>query len=150
VVAAERPRERLAAGRQSAAGGRFTRVGDTGPAVRDDDDLERTAGGIAVAVQRERFISLSCGVDRLRVEFTSTKSSRCIARHGAPQAAKGGESMSFKDLLHYLRARFAVEEGQTMAEYGVVLAVIAVAVVVALGLLSTSISGAFDAVRSKL
>ncbi len=42
--------------------------------------------------------------------------------------------MSFKDLVHYLRARFAVEEGQTMAEYGVVLAVIAVAVVVALGL----------------
>ncbi len=49
-----------------------------------------------------------------------------------------------------LRARFAVEEGQTMAEYGVVLAVIAVAVVVALGLLSTSISAAFDAVRSSL
>jgi Flp pilus assembly pilin Flp len=58
--------------------------------------------------------------------------------------------MSFKDLVHYLRARFAVEVGQTMAEYGVVLAVIAVAVVVALGLLSTSISGAFDAVRSSL
>ena len=58
--------------------------------------------------------------------------------------------MSFKDLVHYLRARFAVEEGQTMAEYGVVLAVIAVAVVVALGLLSTSISAAFDAVRTKL
>jgi len=64
--------------------------------------------------------------------------------------AKGGESMSLKDLVHYLRARFAVEEGQTMAEYGVVLAVIAVAVVVALGLLSTSISSAFDSVRSTL
>jgi Flp pilus assembly pilin Flp len=37
-----------------------------------------------------------------------------------------------------------------MAEYGVVLAVIAVAVVVALGLLSTSISNAFDSVRSSL
>jgi pilus assembly protein Flp/PilA len=58
--------------------------------------------------------------------------------------------MSFKDLVLYLRARFAVEEGQTMAEYGVVLAVIAVAVVVALGLLSTSISNAFDSVRSNL
>ena len=43
--------------------------------------------------------------------------------------------MSFKDLVHYLRARYAVEEGQTMAEYGVVLAVIAIGVVVALGLL---------------
>ena len=58
--------------------------------------------------------------------------------------------LSFTDLIHYLRARFQVEEGQTMAEYGVVLAVIAVAVVVALGLLSTSISAAFDSVRSKL
>ena len=67
-----------------------------------------------------------------------------------PDMTKGGESMSFKDLVHYLRARFAVEEGQTMAEYGVVLAVIAVAVVVALGLLSTSISNAFDSVRSSL
>jgi len=73
-----------------------------------------------------------------------------FVRHGGPEMAKGGESMSFTDLVDYLRARFAVEEGQTMAEYGVVLAVIAVAVVVALGLLSTSISAAFDSVRSSL
>ncbi|HYY04728.1 MAG TPA: hypothetical protein VE736_12645 [Gaiellaceae bacterium] len=32
--------------------------------------------------------------------------------------------MTFSDYLAYFRARFAVEEGQTMAEYGVVLAVI--------------------------
>ena len=88
--------------------------------------------------------------DRLRVDSPSTTNLLCIARQRAPEMAKGGESMSFKDLVHYLRARFAVEEGQTMAEYGVVLAVIAVAVVVALGLLSTSISAAFDSVRSKL
>jgi Flp pilus assembly pilin Flp len=58
--------------------------------------------------------------------------------------------MSFKDLVLYLRARYAVEEGQTMAEYGVVLAVIAIGVVVALGLLSTAISGAIGHVISKL
>jgi len=58
--------------------------------------------------------------------------------------------MSFKDLVLYLRARYAVEEGQTMAEYGVVLAVIAIGVVVALGLLSTAISGAIGDVVSKL
>jgi Flp pilus assembly pilin Flp len=56
----------------------------------------------------------------------------------------------FKDVMRYLRARYAVEEGQTMAEYGVVLAVIAIGVVVALGLLSTSISGAIDSVVSNL
>jgi Flp pilus assembly pilin Flp len=58
--------------------------------------------------------------------------------------------VTFTDLVTYFRARLSVEEGQTMAEYGVVLAVIAIGVVVALGLLSTSISGALDSVRSSL
>ncbi len=58
--------------------------------------------------------------------------------------------MSFKDLVHYVRARYAGEEGQTMAEYGVVLAVIAIGVVVALTALAGGISGAIDNVVSKL
>jgi Flp pilus assembly pilin Flp len=58
--------------------------------------------------------------------------------------------MSFKDLVHYLRARSAGEEGQTMAEYGVVLAVIAVGVVLALTALSGGISGAINSVVSNL
>ncbi len=58
--------------------------------------------------------------------------------------------MTFTDLVHYVRARFGVEKGQTMAEYGVVLAVLALGVVVALGLLSGAISGAIDKVRGIL
>ena len=58
--------------------------------------------------------------------------------------------MTFTDLISYLRARFGVEEGQTMAEYGVVLAVIALGVVVALGLLSGAISTAISSVINKL
>jgi Flp pilus assembly pilin Flp len=58
--------------------------------------------------------------------------------------------MSFKDLVVYLRARYAVEEGQTMAEYGVVLAVIAVGVVIALTALSGGIRGAITNVVSNL
>lgn len=42
------------------------------------------------------------------------------------------------------------ERGQTMAEYGVVLAVITLVVVVALGLLSTEISNAIGKVTAKL
>ncbi len=42
------------------------------------------------------------------------------------------------------------EEGQTMAEYGVVLAVITVVVIVALGLLSDAIGAALDEVRAAL
>jgi Flp pilus assembly pilin Flp len=58
--------------------------------------------------------------------------------------------MKFTELMAYLRARFEVEEGQTMAEYGVVLAVIALGVVVALGVLSGAISGALDRVQGFL
>ena len=58
--------------------------------------------------------------------------------------------MSFQDLVLYLRARYGSEEGQTMAEYGVVLAVIALGVVVALGVLSGAISGAINRVQNFL
>jgi Flp pilus assembly pilin Flp len=58
--------------------------------------------------------------------------------------------MSLKDLVHYVRARYAGEEGQTMAEYGVVLAVIAIGVVVALTALAGGISGAVGSVTGYL
>ena len=54
--------------------------------------------------------------------------------------------MTFKDLVLYLRARYAGEEGQTMAEYGVVLAVITIAVFGALALLSGNIVNAITRV----
>ena len=58
--------------------------------------------------------------------------------------------MTSTEMIQYFRARFSVEEGQTMAEYGVVLAVITVAVIVALGALSGAIAGALDTVRGSL
>ena len=58
--------------------------------------------------------------------------------------------MTFTDLVTYFRARLAVEEGQTMAEYGVVLAVIAAIVVAALVALQGGITGAIDRVTSFL
>ena len=42
------------------------------------------------------------------------------------------------------------EEGQTMAEYGVVLAVITLGVILVLGFLSGAIEGAFQRVTDKL
>jgi Flp pilus assembly pilin Flp len=54
------------------------------------------------------------------------------------------------DLIQYLRVRLGASEGQTMAEYGVVLAVITVAAIVALGVLSGAITGAIDAVAARL
>jgi Flp pilus assembly pilin Flp len=55
-------------------------------------------------------------------------------------------TFSFSDWVAYLNARFNVEEGQTMAEYGVVLAVITLLVVGALTALSTGIRGAITSV----
>jgi pilus assembly protein Flp/PilA len=49
-----------------------------------------------------------------------------------------------------LIARIREEEGQTMAEYGLLLAVIAVVVVVAALVLGSSISSLFAGVTSKL
>ncbi|MEN3336349.1 MAG: hypothetical protein V7647_25 [Acidobacteriota bacterium] len=50
--------------------------------------------------------------------------------------------MTFIDLVDYFRARLSAEEGQTMAEYGVVLAVIAAVVVASLIILRTGIATA--------
>jgi Flp pilus assembly pilin Flp len=58
--------------------------------------------------------------------------------------------MTFTDLVAYFRARFGVEDGQTMAEYGVVLAVITALVVAALLALSGAIANALNTVRGFL
>ncbi|HET9213915.1 MAG TPA: Flp family type IVb pilin [Gaiellaceae bacterium] len=59
-----------------------------------------------------------------------------------PGAGKGGESTMFKSLVSLSRR----EDGQTMAEYGVVLAVITLAIVATLGLLSGAINSALNSV----
>jgi Flp pilus assembly pilin Flp len=58
--------------------------------------------------------------------------------------------MTFTDLVTYFRARFGADDGQTMAEYGVVLAVITALIVVALLALSGAIANALDTVRGYL
>jgi Flp pilus assembly pilin Flp len=73
------------------------------------------------------------------------------ARRARSSCSKGGESIvTFTDLVTYLRARFNIEEGQTMAEYGVVLAVITALVVLAIGALSGAIAAALNTVRGYL
>jgi Flp pilus assembly pilin Flp len=65
--------------------------------------------------------------------------------------SEGGDiHMTFSDWAAYLNARFQVEEGQTMAEYGVVLAVIAVATVAAFTALSGGITNAINSVVGHL
>ena len=54
------------------------------------------------------------------------------------------------ELYTKLQAKLAQEDGQTMAEYAVVLAVIAIGIFVALGALSGSIGGALSKVTSQI
>ena len=58
--------------------------------------------------------------------------------------------MTFSDLLDYVRVNWRKQEGQTMAEYGVVLAVIAVTAVVAFTALSGGISASIGKVTTLL
>jgi Flp pilus assembly pilin Flp len=60
------------------------------------------------------------------------------------------DAMTFTELVTYFRARFGVEDGQTMAEYGVVLAVITGLIVAALLALSGAIANALHTVQGYL
>jgi Flp pilus assembly pilin Flp len=72
-------------------------------------------------------------------------------RHAVPdQIHRDREKKRMLDLYTNLQARLAQEDGQTMAEYAVVLAVIAIGIFVALGVLSGAISGALSSVASKI
>lgn len=54
--------------------------------------------------------------------------------------------MRFRDWARLVRTDWKTEEGQTMAEYGVVLAVVTLGIVVTLGLLAGGINGALNSV----
>jgi Flp pilus assembly pilin Flp len=54
--------------------------------------------------------------------------------------------MTFSDWMDFARANWRREEGQTMAEYGVVLAVITIGAVAVFTALSGGISGAINRV----
>jgi Flp pilus assembly pilin Flp len=58
--------------------------------------------------------------------------------------------MTIRDWFTVVRAYAQRQEGQTMAEYGVVLAVITLGVIAALGLLAGAITGKLDLITSKL
>jgi Flp pilus assembly pilin Flp len=58
--------------------------------------------------------------------------------------------LDLRTYYNLLRAAAHREEGQTMAEYGVVLAVITLGVIIALGTLATNITGKIGKVATDL
>ena len=71
-----------------------------------------------------------------------------IVTHAAGEVSPAGQEVN--SMLARIRARFAREEGQTMAEYAVVLAVITVATVAVFTALSGGIQGAIGNVTGIL
>jgi Flp pilus assembly pilin Flp len=58
--------------------------------------------------------------------------------------------MDIRDWFNMVRAYAQRQDGQTMAEYGVVLAVITLGIIGALGFLALAITGKLDTVTTKL
>jgi Flp pilus assembly pilin Flp len=58
--------------------------------------------------------------------------------------------MKLQDWFNFIWFNAKREDGQTMAEYGVVLAVITLGVITAIGLLATAITGNFSSVTKIL
>jgi Flp pilus assembly pilin Flp len=116
----------------------------------ESDEIDRTG---EAARLREKGRSGVHMFARIRVDSTSSTSSSTslTGALSAVESRKGGESIvTFTDMVAYLRARFGVEEGQTMAEYGVVLAVITALVVAAILALSGAIANALHTVQGYL
>jgi Flp pilus assembly pilin Flp len=116
-----------------------------------------TSSGVAARLDHKEGIpSVPSIAASTEVDFPSSTTSlngskNSCARRRAPEELKGGESfMAFSQWINYFRARFESEEGQTMAEYGVVLAVIALGVLVAFTALSGGITNAINNVTSIL
>jgi len=100
--------------------------------------------------RKDQTACRSASPDSSRFHTSSTTTVLHCAQR-ALEPPKGGEPIvTFTDLTQYFRARFGVEEGQTMAEYGVVLAVITALVVLAIGTLSGAISAALGKVTGYL
>ena len=57
---------------------------------------------------------------------------------------------SLLDLISYMKLHLGRDEGQTMAEYGILIAVIAIVVIVAAVLLGSSISDLFNSTSGKV
>jgi Flp pilus assembly pilin Flp len=107
-------------------------------------------------IERSNSVPKHCTPSKTRRDEHSLRSPHLFSDLNAHQCMRadrveGGDFyMTFSDLRAYLNARFAVEEGQTMAEYGVVLAVIAVGTVAAFTALKTGIAGAINNVVGNL
>src|SRR5919198_5239614 len=93
-----------------------------------------------------RYANRSTGRSRRCGAPSSRSPATGGSQAGAPGNRRGGMSMTFDQWLELVRTHWKREEGQTMAEYGVVLAVLTIGAVAVFTALSGGISGALNRV----
>jgi pilus assembly protein Flp/PilA len=65
-------------------------------------------------------------------------------------AAEGRYTMKLRDWFELVRIQLHREEGQTMAEYGLLIALVAIVVIGAITLLGTNLTNAFNNIAGSL
>jgi pilus assembly protein Flp/PilA len=65
-------------------------------------------------------------------------------------AAEGRYTMKLRDWYELFRIQIRREEGQTMAEYGLLIALVAIVVIAAITLLGTNLKAAFENIATSL
>jgi Flp pilus assembly pilin Flp len=133
-----------------------TRDGRKPPAF-DDCDIERTRRrGHATKQDWRSHVVAEYAAESQKFEpianapHASSRPEPVASTVASFDCSKGGEEMTFSEWFEYARTSWKKEDGQTMAEYGVVLAVITLGIVGTLTLLSGGINGALNSVISKL
>ena len=58
--------------------------------------------------------------------------------------------MKLRDWYELIRIQLIREEGQTMAEYGLLIALVAIVVIGAVGILGTNLKGTFNQIASEI
>jgi pilus assembly protein Flp/PilA len=72
------------------------------------------------------------------------------SRFRSAAAAEGRYTMKLRDWYELFRIQLQREEGQTMAEYGLLIALVAIVVISAITLLGTNLSSAFNTIAGKV
>jgi pilus assembly protein Flp/PilA len=106
-----------------------------------------------LAKRRARF-----GIERLlhsRNQRRETALQRTAAllvsfRFVPPAAAEGRYTMKLRDWFELVRIQLHREEGQTMAEYGLLIALVAIVVIGAITLLGNNLTDAFNNIAGSL
>jgi pilus assembly protein Flp/PilA len=100
----------------------------------------------AQGLESSGFFILATNVARPRCSVPQ----HFLFRFVPPAAAEGRYTMKLRDWFELVRIQLHREEGQTMAEYGLLIALVAIVVIGAITLLGNNLTDAFNNIAGSL